>query len=292
MPQRKKFEEKVVRIFEKKLSDIGIKIEIDPNISDKPDLAFTYEKKKIGCELTTLTLQEFEHWARKPGDLNAIKTLNINNLPTLWATNAISKKNLKIDSYNPSKEYAEVWLLLHTGDLPAFNNDPNTIKWFRWISAKINHNFDAIWFLGEEEKLVRLNTKGQRRLKKPKNPKYDLITHRAVTVKLGHGVTTVDLGDSAPLNENNSKRSQLLRGAYFGDLLRVMDCLNRGVDINYRNNIGCSALRYAAGQGHINIVEYLLLAGAGQDDEISSIINICEIRKYSTIVEEIKSHFL
>ena len=43
-----------------------------------------------------------------------------------------------------------------------------------------------------------------------------------------------------------------------GDVETVRECLEAGVDVNARNCLGCVPLMYAAGSGHLEVVNLLL----------------------------------
>ncbi|XP_023338524.1 uncharacterized protein LOC111709147 [Eurytemora carolleeae] len=48
------------------------------------------------------------------------------------------------------------------------------------------------------------------------------------------------------------------RSADRGDIIRVKQLIQQGCDVNSRNCLGCVPLMYAAGSGHLQVVEYLL----------------------------------
>ncbi len=285
-PRRPK-EQAVIDNFAEQLAKIGLRVSIDSEVVDKPDMGFKLHSQKIGCELTTLTLQEYEHWQLKKAEENKLQRFRLPNSPEEWAKNSILTKSSKIRSYNPDRQFSEIWLLLHVGNLPAFGNDKETINWLRWAASSSKHDFSQIWFLGEKNNLVRLHKKGQARSKKPNGKKYDHIEHRSISTKLGPGVTTIDLGDSAPLDKGGSLSSQLLRGAFYGDIARVQNCIERGTDINHQDDGGNTALRYAAGQGHANVVKLLLKYGADKSlryENKISLIELCTRREHYEVV--------
>lgn len=58
----------------------------------------------------------------------------------------------------------------------------------------------------------------------------------------------------------------LLLGAEKGNIGQVKYALQRGADINARNNAGVSAIIWASNNGHVEIVQHLLEHGAHVDD--------------------------
>jgi hypothetical protein len=54
----------------------------------------------------------------------------------------------------------------------------------------------------------------------------------------------------------------LLLGAETGNLAQVKYALERGADVNARNNAGVSSIIWASNNGHVDIVKYLLSKGA------------------------------
>ena len=55
---------------------------------------------------------------------------------------------------------------------------------------------------------------------------------------------------------------EILEASFKGDLLRVKQLLEEGVNVNAKNINGWSALMYAADNGHVEVVRTLLEAGA------------------------------
>lgn len=64
---------------------------------------------------------------------------------------------------------------------------------------------------------------------------------------------------------NSSLATTLLSAAFHGDLGEVRCLILEGADVNARDQDGCTALTYAAKQGHLDIVAYLLGEGARAD---------------------------
>ena len=62
---------------------------------------------------------------------------------------------------------------------------------------------------------------------------------------------------------NEDLNEGLLDAAIKGDTDTLQDCINKGADINYcQNIIGSTPLHYAALRGHKDVVTLLLSAGA------------------------------
>ena len=63
----------------------------------------------------------------------------------------------------------------------------------------------------------------------------------------------------------------LLLGAETGNLAQVKYALERGADVNARNNAGVSSIIWASNNGHVDIVKYLLSKGALVNDKSNNL---------------------
>jgi len=76
--------------------------------------------------------------------------------------------------------------------------------------------------------------------------------------------TTTKVGQPHPQKEQTTKQidEQLLLAAFRGDLSEVNACLEKGANVNARDQYGYSALNEAAREGHLEVVKRLVEAGA------------------------------
>jgi ankyrin repeat protein len=58
---------------------------------------------------------------------------------------------------------------------------------------------------------------------------------------------------------------RLTNGAEFGDLIKVLSCLDSGTDINYKDMDGWTALHHAARKGHFKLLQLLLQRGINKE---------------------------
>jgi len=63
----------------------------------------------------------------------------------------------------------------------------------------------------------------------------------------------------------------LLLGAETGNLAQVKYAIERGADVNARNNAGVSSIIWASNNGHVDIVKYLLSKGALVNDKSNNL---------------------
>ena len=63
----------------------------------------------------------------------------------------------------------------------------------------------------------------------------------------------------------------LLLGAETGNIGQVKYALQRGADVNARNNAGVSPIIWASNNGHVDIVRYLLAKGANINDKSNNL---------------------
>ncbi|TXG36982.1 ankyrin repeat domain-containing protein [Seonamhaeicola maritimus] len=294
-PERTNEENKTIEAFLKKLETQGVDYAIDESITDKPDLVLIIDGKRIGYELTTVTLQQYEKWSRskrKNATLKKIDEHRIPNKPDEWVANSITDKTEKISSYKLEHDLDIVNLIVHIGFLPAFGNDEETLNRLMWSCQETENEFDEIWFVGEKQKVTKLWHQGKEKIKKPPPPQHNQIVHKQISVDLtGGGVTLIDFGDKEP-EKSNSPKSQFFRAAFFNDLKQIKIFTRFGMKVNMTDKLGFTALRYAAGRGNIEIVKFLLSKGADptimETNQQSSLIEICERRGLNEIVELLK----
>jgi ankyrin repeat protein len=86
--------------------------------------------------------------------------------------------------------------------------------------------------------------------------------------------------------------SPLIGAAMSGAKPEVLDVLlDKGADINARNQWGCTALYYAAGYGVVKTVDHLLKRGAavpGTTGECLTPLRLAELRGYPAVIERLK----
>ena len=77
-------------------------------------------------------------------------------------------------------------------------------------------------------------------------------------------------GLGADLEEN------MIKAAYWGDTIVVKDCLAKGADINAKlERSGWTALMFAASEGHVEILSFLIPGGADVNARSSWGIRLC-----------------
>lgn len=292
--KRKRIEDTIIKVFLDHLKTINLNPIVDESVRDKPDLVFELNGSRVGCELTTLTRKDFEEWVRHRGEIGKPRVLRVSNEPELWLKERIEEKDLKRDEYVTLRDLDALWLILHVGVFPAFGNDEVTLRRLKWLCQETEHRFEEIWFIGERNYVERIWLTGQPKIEEePPRPKHGQIIHRAVTVNGSKGgVVVADLGDDEP-EDCNDLQSTFLRAAYFNKISVVEGMLRSGVDVNYRDKRGNTALRYAAGQGNKEIVEFLIENGARVNSECDnkrlSLPDLCDSRGYTEIAEIIRA---
>ncbi len=143
------------------LDQQGTDYSFDESHSDKPDLLFESGKKRIGCELTMLTVEKLMKWSnsRKRFEKDHLYKVIIPYEPHMWIQNAIRDKDKKIESYISNANLDECWLLLHCGH--------HSYNWFykaydylldvyTYVASKMSHKFSKVLFLYRDKKIFDL----------------------------------------------------------------------------------------------------------------------------------------
>lgn len=99
--------------------------------------------------------------------------------------------------------------------------------------------------------------------------------------------------------EDNEKKAQkdglteIMACAANGDLKRIRELVEYGVDVNARSNSGTTALMYAARNNHLAVVEFLLTAGAIaklESDKRSTAADIARKSGHHEIAARLEQH--
>lgn len=143
-------EDRVIESFLAHLKKNGSTIRYEPEKTEAPDFRLFIDDQIIGCELTRITLEELEQWAK--GHTHRMATLQeeiLGNRVEEWVEELLAKKIQKTKRYWQNCRCHELWLVIHFGALPLFGHGSETFQRMREVIATISHDFDKIWFVGE-----------------------------------------------------------------------------------------------------------------------------------------------
>lgn len=282
---RKNDEDKNVDLFLDELKRKKVNFIVNESIIDKPDLVININNKRVGCELTTLTLEDFEKWTRLNHELSRVQSIRLPNKPDKWLRNSLILKNKKIKSYKTLSKLDYMWLIIHVWMIPLLSNSDEIINILKWVSQETNHDFNQVWFIWEKWYVEKIWEIWQKTIDKPKELEYDIVNVRQNKIKINPWSNIIDLWDSEP-EPNGSDELDFLRGAYFNDINNIVHYLNKGVDVNFIDNRGNTALRYAAWQWNDKIVDYLIKKWANINIKYKDpmlLVDICRFRWFDDI---------
>lgn len=149
---RKPEEDKYIKIFTDFLTSQGKVIEINNNITDRPDLLFEMDKATIACELTNIGIPELQRWHRLPIINNdELDEIDIPFEPEYWGLEILKRK------YDPKYEveYDDLWLLVHIDNGMMILNEKDfgidnikRIAYFFYVycdSGYYSHKFNRVY---------------------------------------------------------------------------------------------------------------------------------------------------
>ena len=193
-PKPKESEENVKATFLEFLNSQDVKIVVDSKITDSPDMGFHIDQDFVGCELTTITREELEKWIReKHANEDEFGKIIIENRPDRMMEELLIKKNSKIPDYQSGYDFNSLWLLVHVGEVPLFDNSEFSLQMMKHAINKTPHNFDMIWFLGEKSKVEQLwPILPEHANDQTFNAPTEIIFHK-VTVKVKPGVSRIGI---------------------------------------------------------------------------------------------------
>jgi len=147
---QQKIETDVIESFLKHLKKDGFKIRYEPQKTEAPDFRLFIEDRVVGCELTRITLEELEQWARGHSDRTAtLEEEILGNRVEEWIEELLLRKIEKIPRYRKNCRCDELWLVVHFGIIPLFDHALENFKKMQKTIESIPHDFDKIWFVGE-----------------------------------------------------------------------------------------------------------------------------------------------
>ena len=176
----------VKKHLEQYLQSKNIDFEFDINHTDKPDLVLDIDNKRIGCELTMITVEKLMKWSNtnKKLEHDHMYSITIPYEPHMWIQKSISEKNKKIDSYVSNANLDECWLLLHCGS-NSFNwfykNEDYLLEVYRYFSSNMNQKFSKILFLYRDKEIYELIINEPESLEAPKYPIKDNV-YKTITM--------------------------------------------------------------------------------------------------------------
>jgi hypothetical protein len=190
--------------LEKYFISNGIEYRFDESHTDKPDLVFINSEKRIGCELTMLSVEKFMMWTNDKRKLISEHSyrLVIPLEPHMWISKSISDKNKKVENYKINANIDECWLLLHCG--------PGSHNWFykdtklildcyRYVAMHKKHGFKKILFLYRDKKVYDLTDANKCPETVPilpfDNKGYETIEIQMLTTVLTNKDKTIKLGE-------------------------------------------------------------------------------------------------
>ncbi len=144
-----KKEEEIIEKFLEYLSEKGFEVKREPEKMESPDFRLFIDNKRVGCELTRITLESVEKWAR--GQLEETEEMTteiMTNTTGKWMENALFKKIKKVPKYKENCKCDELWLLIHFGIVPLFGHDKDNFERMKKAIKRSKHQFDKIWFVG------------------------------------------------------------------------------------------------------------------------------------------------
>lgn len=272
------------------LTKYGRKVIEDKLVVDKPDLVLEENGAREGYELAIITKETFEAWARKPktnGGLNIYKT---DWTPSVFLNSIVEKKRPKAGIYLAERQLSKINLVLHSGKYPFFILDDQTLA-----SLMINldtgiSEFSDIWVIDANGTVAQIQHNGI-----PLTPNSCKIEEQEVVFKSIQfnytednpmpPVIYLDFRDSEPSTEDRLLFNFLYH-AQVGNLEKLKKIIDDGIGINSEDNSGFGALRYAAGNGHFDLVEYVLSKGACPKVEYGehlNLISLCRQRGYENV---------
>ena len=155
--EQEETEQWVIDTFLKHLDRKGYKVEFGPEKMERPDFRLFIDDKTIGCELTRITLEELEKWARGMSNKREkIEAEFVNKRTDIWMQDLLFKKREKTAAYWKNCKCDELWLIVHFGVIPLFGHDAHPFHMMQEAIKKIEHNFDKIWFVGIEKDVRQL----------------------------------------------------------------------------------------------------------------------------------------
>lgn len=128
-------------------------VDIDRDEEDRPDLAFVYKGKRIGCECVQIPpsrILKYVHTKFKQIKGKGAVQLVWPQEPHSWTKEAIETKTNKTAAYRKNVNADEVWLLLHSPtsaqDHTLRYENEIIIELIKYAAAHTEHKFDTIFF--------------------------------------------------------------------------------------------------------------------------------------------------
>ncbi len=161
--------------FQKFLEKEEIDYAFDEGHSDKPDLLFSSGEKRIGCELTMLTVEKLMKWSnsRRRIENDRLYKIIIPYEPHMWIQNTITDKSKKLEAYLSQAHLDECWLLLHCGHHSYnwfYKADDYLLNVFTFMASKLKHDFTKVLFLYRDKVIYDLKKNDSASLEAPKLP--------------------------------------------------------------------------------------------------------------------------
>lgn len=125
--------------------------------TESPDFRVQLGERIIGCELTRITLNELEEWARGYSEKEDKIHQEVVELKSdKWMNDLLRRKTEKTKAYRQNCECDELWLIVHFGIVPLFGHGPESFEKMKKAIQGWKHDFDKIWFVGEEGDIRQL----------------------------------------------------------------------------------------------------------------------------------------
>ena len=135
----------------------------DSDHVDKPDLVINIDGKKVGCELTEITVGKLKEWHKHKDSIQLASQekyeLVVPIEPHMWIQRSLQDKARKYESYFDNTDISECWLLLHCGDVMGewfIPFDEEILFIFRFYTSAMNVPFTKVFFLNCNESIYEL----------------------------------------------------------------------------------------------------------------------------------------
>lgn len=286
----------VISQFMTYLTNIGRQVIEDKLVVDKPDLVLEENGTREGYELATITSEEFEAWARKSKTNGMVNIFKTDWTPSIFFNSIVEKKRPKAANYLTERQLSKISLILHTGKHPFFILDDQTLASLMFNLNTGISEFSDIWIIDAKGTVAQIQQNGI-----PLTSNICIIEERVVTFKSIQfnytadnpmpPVIYLDFRDSEPSTEHRHLFNFLYQ-AQLGNLEKFRKIFADGIGINSEDNRGFNALRYAAGNGHFDLVEFIFSKGAYPKIEYGeqlNLIHLCKQRGYVNVATLIES---